>query len=248
MRTRKIRLFGVDVDVRGQNKATPTIKKERATKEVAPAITNQNFIPLPIKQEPTDDLGDRTSASTGAPLYKLKTEPNPRDKENQQPNMNVPYNPPRWHTNKKKKKKPKKNYIFPVKCLCADENNVFVQCSQCNQVRRLGKQYCLAHMNPERIPRKFTVELTTTEVKPPANELGYYNRAKKKWIQKTYSRLHILMDHDIPEESKSYDPYDRWEYRDDPHDRWEFSNEGDEEYEGYEDAGLFEDTEAHYAT
>lgn len=227
MTTTKIRLFGVDIAVRdGGSPLSPlsVYPKKRADEPKEPATIKEGHALLPIKVEPdTDEPQDRKHLSVD--MHKQHTNKRKRplpitNKENQ--SNNIPSCLPHWS----KKQKKAKRYLFPVKCLC--EDNVFVHCNRCKSVQQLGKQYCLIHMPPDKVPLNFKVETTAAEIKPPAEELKHYERAKYKWTQKIYSRLHTLIDHPA-QPNPPIDPFDRWEMKgeseddasDAEHDRWE---------------------------
>lgn len=223
-----IRLFGVDIPVREPDSPLSIFLKEvRDRKPIGqPAIKQESPTLVPIKVEPgvhePQDVRQATYKVTPKEELKKKrkrTSPQAKSKENKEnKNINIPRPLPRWSPpeikkHKSKKKKGKK-YLFPVKCLCAEHDNVFIHCSKCKGVRKLDKKYCLVHMNPDRVPLKFNVEITA-EMKPPAHELDHYERAKRKWTQKIYNRLHVLMDHPSPAKPKvaTIDPFDRWEMK-----------------------------------
>jgi len=227
MTTTKIRLFGVDIAVRdGGSSLSPlsVYPKKSADEPKEPATINEGHALLPIKVEPdTDEPQDRKHLSVESHKQHTKKRKRPlptTNKENQ--SNNIPFRLP--HGSKKKKKA--KRYLFPVKCLCEAQDNVFIHCNRCKSVQQLGKQYCLVHMPSNKIPLNFKVE-TTPEMKPPADELEHYERAKYKWTQKIYSRLHTLMDHPA-QSTPPIDPFDRWEMKgeseddvSEEHDRWE---------------------------
>jgi len=206
MGSTKIRLFGVDIDVRarGSPLSPPSllpIKEECVETPNELAIKGDHS----LVPEPEDQPQPHKAQSKRRKRPHNIKEENKENAKPQSSNISLPFP-------HKKRKRNHKQYIFPMKCLCAEQDNVFIHCNRCNRVRQLGKQYCLVHMNPNKIPAKFKVETPAREIKPPAQELEQYERAKHKWYQKIYNRLHVLIDHPTKQVSP-IDPFDRWEMK-----------------------------------